>query len=1210
MGRLGTEHGAAVVVHTTPNIATAHLIIYYVNFLAGESGDEYIEREDYPMCQQVYDSEEYSYSEGEQISSGDEFDREEELRGYNRAIDFTLHTIIEESCEDSEPENRSLKSTDKKRHSDPSELEKYFFYGVGGGNVDQSVHEESEYSDNSDTNSLKNEHIKAMRETSVDGADLTSSRLEKYFMSGFNEEEDSKQHSLDAISETGNDTDDSGSVGSESDGIDQKNFDHRRKKTTGRPRGFRSERLSDRTESGAETSGNLEHDGVHDVSYSSESGEDNTAFVSGDGSFDTIKRKKNKGRKQSDERRSDSERAGEAVRRSSAMSEVPQVHKSAEQGADTQASGLGGVHECVHKKDDKSSPKQASSNTPLPNSATDMHQAHHNSNINADSSMKSKQQHISPSGSDKEPDGMKTRGQGSSKDSPSTSPPPVGGPVRKHKSRDSGFVGSNDDLLRNESGQMLMSSSDTDRQSKNQTESSSDGEHDHRQQTKIKTRLEKVSEVSENTEDDCDKSTDGKIQASSRLTKGHSSDPNSARKKSVDADVGRDTSETLTRKDSFHQWSSDEETNIMMNRMRAFFRNMLAGAGKSKQLEPAKKPAQIVHFEQQLTRLMKTVPGINDDQVKELVEYLSSEDTWSDSCDSSDYTDYTSSDLETPFAEDPVIPDMDVEISASVHQDMMQKTEGKKSPGSGPNSDIIGESEDFQKETAIMYQKLMTSIAKMQHSQQEEAKVKVTEAKKSPPIAAKILHHISSRLVTLMHEVSASDNSSTASMSDSRQNLYLSSKDFKNMVTSSPKSKSSSRRHRLLEGSSSIDSNKSDDNDGDRRRAKLASLKSSNVDSDNENSYTFNSLDSPKVLIGPNLGTSPKSNPFKFTKNTSKSVEVLDLGRRRASLDDKSLKMSMGKSTSSEYDVWHGVYRDQDQRRGSLPRSQLELGPAHHSASSGGVADMGTVDDERFSWKGSFESALAADPRTRLSIEAKRRSIGSDCASDMFSSVEQMDRTGSKSSLAASRSPSQSSKRSLRSSLPNSRSSLHTSRSEKDIASNMARAQAEVSSSTPSSEVKLSTTHDSDSDDQSAGSSSVRSSMSSRYGRRSSVPEAQVLARLSEDSAPGSGSGSPVPPATSAAAAVTISSARAVSGHSTNSLPRLGTSSIQKTKTSSSTLLNSSGSGPSQPSNIATSTQGNSHNQRDMEPVYSSPLHGVSSVRDTVWTVDSMIRTQ
>ena len=34
----------------------------------------------------------------------------------------------------------------------------------------------------------------------------------------------------------------------------------------------------------------------------------------------------------------------------------------------------------------------------------------------------------------------------------------------------------------------------------------------------------------------------------------------------------------LARKDSFHQWSSDEETNIMMNRMRAFFKNMLATA--------------------------------------------------------------------------------------------------------------------------------------------------------------------------------------------------------------------------------------------------------------------------------------------------------------------------------------------------------------------------------------------------------------------------------------------------------------------------------------------------------------------------------------------------------------------------------------------------------------------------------------------------------
>ena len=1087
------------------------------------------------MCQQVvYDSEEYSYSEGEQISSGDEFDREEELRGYNRAIDFTLHTIIEESCEDSEPENRSLKATNKKRHSDPSELEKYFFYGVGGGNVDQEgLQEDSEYhSDQSEAASLNSEQIQAMRESCVDGTEMTSSRLEKYFRSGFaggeeEEEEGGPAHSLDAISEPGHDTDDSGSVGSESDGTGQKTAGQRRKKTTGRPRGFRSERLSDRTgESGGE---NVMEGESHDVSYSSESSEDNTAFVSGDGSTDTIKRKKNKARKQSDERRSDSERAADSRRSSAAMSELPPFLKSADHSADTVT---GGVFESLNKKDDKSSPRPSPSITPLPNSAAEMQ-----STTAADSSSLTKlKAGISPSGSD-EPESMKPRG--TSKDSPSTSPPPAYGPVRKHKSRDSGFVGSNDDLLRNEGSHVIISSSDTDMQSKNHTESSSEGEHD--QRNKIKTRLEKVSEVSENTEDDCEKSMEGKFHLSSPHSRGGQG---SSMEQQSPGSQGQ--ARNLSRKDSFHQWSSDEETNIMMNRMRAFFKNMLVNASKGRPLEPTKKPAQILQFEQQLTRLMKTVPGINDEQVKEIVEYLSSEDAWSDSCDSSDYTDYTSSDLECLAEDLAVIPDMDVEISASLHQDMIQKIEGKKSPGSGAASDFIGESEEFQKETEIMYQKLMTSFAKMQQSQQEEAKVKANEAKKSPPIASKILHHISSRLVTLMHEVSASDNSSTASMSDSRQNLYLSSssRDFRNnqslLATSSPRTKSgdSRHRHRLLEGSSSQDSNEAE---SDRRRpgpAKLTSLKTVSGDNQHENTgYTFNSLDSPKVLMGPNLGTSPKSNPFKFTKNTSKSVEVLDIGRRRASLDDKSLKMA--KSTSSDYDVWQGIYRDGEVRRGSLPRGQLEL--AQNSASSGGVAEH--YDDERFSWKGSFESALAADPRTRLSIEAKRRSIGSDCNSEIFSSVEQMDRSGSKSSLVQSRSPSISSKRSLKSSLPNSRTSLHVAKSEKGP--------------------------DSDSDEQSV-SSSVRSSVSSRYGRRSSVPEAQVLARLSEDSPPASPSPPPAPVTSTATTSIQIIASR--QQHSTNSLPRLGTSAIQKSKTTS-TILNSS---PSQPSNIQTSTQGES----------------------------------
>merc|ERR1719205_228131 len=110
-----------------------------------------------------------------------------------------------------------------------------------------------------------------------------------------------------------------------------------------------------------------------------------------------------------------------------------------------------------------------------------MHQSHPSSNVNADSSMKSKQQHVSPSGSDKEPDGTKSRGKDGGKESPSTSPPPVGGPVRKHKSRDSGFVGSNDDLLRNEGSHIIHTSSD-DMQSKH-TGSSSDGEQIERKTT-------------------------------------------------------------------------------------------------------------------------------------------------------------------------------------------------------------------------------------------------------------------------------------------------------------------------------------------------------------------------------------------------------------------------------------------------------------------------------------------------------------------------------------------------------------------------------------------------------------------------------------------------------------------------------------------------------------------------------------------------------
>ena len=84
---------------------------------------------------------------------------------------------------------------------------------------------------------------------------------------------------------------------------------------------------------------------------------------------------------------------------------------------------------------------------------------------------------------------------------------------------------------------------------------------------------------------------------------------------------------------------------------------------------------------------MKSVPGINDQQVKEIVEYLSSEDTWSDSYDSSDYT---SSDLEAAGAvldQSTLLPellggdrsDLQQQISASC-QEIIEKFDLDRSP--------------------------------------------------------------------------------------------------------------------------------------------------------------------------------------------------------------------------------------------------------------------------------------------------------------------------------------------------------------------------------------------------------------------------------------------------------------------------------------------------------------------------------------------------
>lgn len=165
------------------------------------------------------------------------------------------------------------------------------------------------------------------------------------------------------------------------------------------------------------------------------------------------------------------------------------------------------------------------------------------------------------------------------------------------------------------------------------------------------------------------------------------------------------SSEGLVRTDSFNNWSSDEETNLMMSKMRAFFKTMLANQPKPEVPGEKSKPPQLVKFESELTRLMKTVPGIRDEQVKEIVEYLSSEDTWSDSYDSSDYT---SSDLET----------------------------GSRL-------------QDENRDTAFVYQKLMASLRRIDVPSSDSS-----ASRNSPPLVTKVMQHIGSRLVALMHAVS------------------------------------------------------------------------------------------------------------------------------------------------------------------------------------------------------------------------------------------------------------------------------------------------------------------------------------------------------------------------------------------------------------------------------------------------------------------------
>lgn len=723
----------------------------------------------------------------EEMSLMAALDREEELRGYNRvSIDFTLHTIIEESCEESEVE--SLTNERRKNRMSASELEKYFFYGLAEGHATpQSIMREESPSESSSICSEGLDSLGPTEELSstpknTETSDLASSRLEKYFLTGFM-----------GFKTENRDSDGSGSVGSDSEG--HSSPEQRRKRLvrargTGRSHSSSLDNLlakEDNAENNRQSQENL----MTESNNSSETDtcDENTLhFEKSEMSYDTAKRKKKTMKKP--------ETISDDVN-SVSKKELTDANKSDEEG----------------------------SKTP-------------------------------------QPDFLLL--------------PPNLVNSRKQTSRDSGFIGSNDDLLKND--EVLKS-------------------------PELKIELEEIEE---------EKKSDIKDNESNSAS-------------SVQAPI----LPPLSRKDSFNNWSSDEETNLMMSKMRQFFKTLVAAsananhlANSSKNSTPVlsatsspksgtpvtrlksrSKPPQLVYFESELTRLMQTVPGIRDDQVREIVEYLSSEDTWSDSYDSSDYT---SSDLENGV-NSAKKSELQEQISASCQQiinkfDNPSTTVGDEEGDIGDGGLLIDEAHGLNKETAFVYQKLVASLSKLSNSSDD----KPPSINNSPPLIAKVINHIGSRLVALMHEVSSGES----------------------LASSSPRS--ATRYHRKLQQKISATTTEDDD-----------STSESNADKLDE----FMNL------------------------SRSKSHDLL-LGETKVHQLKSSTSDIMGEERGEQSDY------------------------------------------ERFSWRGSFESALLApnDSRTKLTtleniqspasiLAAKRRSAGDLLFNYKSLSREQLDRVRSCGSI-------------------------------------------------------------------------------------------------------------------------------------------------------------------------------------------------------------------
>ncbi|KAF0293844.1 hypothetical protein FJT64_008393 [Amphibalanus amphitrite] len=675
------------------------------------------EGEEYPSIgYDHFDSDErYSVEEHESLSDASQEEQytEEDLRGFGQPLDFTLSTILEESCEESdmdEKEARAAAAAENVASADPSELEKYFFFELGAGELEppRIGNEESECSTEflgteSDMSlSMSSQFSEITTDTDSTEVDPVEKAAARYQGHGNPLFRNESLRSVDSEVQT----DGSGSVGSDSEG--QPSPEQRRKKV---PRARFRAQSGDLVGSGGEASGREisdKSDGTSSDEDLPQDPSDETAFEKSDGQFDTIKRRKKK--------------------------KAPS------------AAAIAAAAAAAVKDRDTVSEKTRTASGELPT-----HPRLQTVAVAADA----------------------TSG-GVARDSILPQLEKTG---EARQSRDSGFLGSSDDLLKESPAAREGTEIHQETAASRPVPDSSDEEA-------LQSSSTTVSQRSTSGEEGA---TGGRRSATPKAGPSRDRLTASPAAGSPGRSPASKTRNKVIRKDSFNNWSSDEETNILMGRLRQFFRaNILTPRPAAPSATPAAKPAQLLSFENELTRMMKSVPGINEAQVREIVEYLSSEDTWSDSYDSSDYT---SSDFEGAYGTfNPGQPDFISQIQQQFSHQMTHKY--SPAPPPPPTVPSVGAKAN-PADAVAMYDQMLGSLRGLsQEAAPPPPQPPQPPVPASPPMLAKVMQHVGDRLVALMHEVSSGGDST--SLSDHSPNLSARlprSRDFfsESPYTSSPK---------------------------------------------------------------------------------------------------------------------------------------------------------------------------------------------------------------------------------------------------------------------------------------------------------------------------------------------------------------------------------------------------------------------------------------